>query len=78
LTALMRQVLQIGLEVGMTDHLGYEPRATEGRESDNNRSGYYPKTVKAEIGEVDLRVPRDRNSTFAPVTVRKGHVAWTA
>ena len=31
-----------------------------------------PKTITTEIGKVDLRVPRDRNGTFDPVTVRKG------
>ena len=36
LTALVRQVLQTGLEVEMTDHLGYEPHAVEGRGSGNN------------------------------------------
>jgi hypothetical protein len=35
LTALVRQVLQTGLEVEMTDHLGYEPHAPEGRGSGN-------------------------------------------
>ena len=30
LTALVRQVLQAGLEVEMTDHLGYERHAVEG------------------------------------------------
>lgn len=72
LTALVRQVLQTGLEVEMTDHVGYEPHAVEGRGSGNSRNGAYPKTVTTEIGKVDLRVPRDRNGTFDPVTVRKG------
>ena len=72
LTALVRQVLQTGLEVEMTDHLGYEPHATEGRGPGNSRNGRYPKTVTTEVGTVELRVPRDRNSSFAPVTVRKG------
>ena len=72
LTALVRQVLQTGLEVEMTDHLGYEPHAVEGRGSGNSRNGSYPKTVTTEIGKVDLRVPRDRNASFDPVTVRKG------
>ena len=35
LTALVRQVLQTGLEVELTDHLGYEPHAVEGRGSGN-------------------------------------------
>jgi putative transposase len=72
LTALVRQVLQTGLEVEMTDHLGYQPHAPEGHGTGNSRNGHYPKTVKTEIGEVDLRVPRDRNSSFEPQTVRKG------
>jgi putative transposase len=72
LTALVRQVLQKGLEVEMTDHLGYDPHAVEGRGSGNSRNGSYPKTVTTDIGPVDLQVPRDRNSTFEPVTVPKG------
>jgi putative transposase len=72
LTALVRKVLQTGLEVEMTDHLGYEPHAVEGRGSGNSRNGSYPKTVTTEIGQVDLAVPRDRNGSFDPVTVRKG------
>ena len=44
----------------------------EGRGSGNSRNGSYPKTVTTEIGKVDLAVPRDRNSTFEPVTVPKG------
>jgi putative transposase len=58
LTALVRQVLQCGLEVEMTDHVGYEPHAVEGRGSGNSRNGSYPKTVTTEIGKVDLQVPR--------------------
>jgi transposase-like protein len=72
LTALVRQVLQTGLEVEMSDHLGYEPHAVAGRGSGNSRNGSYPKTVTTEIGPVELRVPRDRNATFDPVTVPKG------
>ena len=42
LTALVRQVLQTGLEVEMTDHLGYEPHAVAGRGSGNSRNGSLP------------------------------------
>ena len=71
LTGLVRQVLQTGLEVEMAERLGYERNASEGRGSGNSRNGTTPKTVKTEIGQVDLRVPRDRAGTFAPVTVPK-------
>jgi hypothetical protein len=49
LTALVRQVLQTGLEVELTDHLGYEPHAVEGRGSGNSRNGSYPKTVSTDM-----------------------------
>ena len=71
-TALVRQVLQTRLEVELSDHLGSEPRAVEGRSSGNSRKGSYPKTVTTDIGPVGLRVPRDRNASFGPVTVPKG------
>jgi transposase-like protein len=78
LTGLVRQVLQTGLEVEMTDHVGYEPHAVEGRGSGNSRNGSYPKTVTTEIRKVQLRVPRDRNGTFDPVTVRRANAASMA
>ena len=55
LTALVRQVLQTGLEVELSEHLGYEPHAVEGRGSGNSRNGSYAKTVTTDIGKVDLR-----------------------
>ena len=68
LTRLVPQVLQTGLEAGMADHLGYERHAPEGRGSGNSRNGSSPKRVTTEIGQIDLRVPRDRAGTFEPVT----------
>lgn len=71
LTDLMRHVLQRGLEVEMTEHLGYERHAADGRGTGNSRNGTYAKTVTTEIGDVDLDVPRDRLGTFDPATVPK-------
>ena len=71
LTAMVRQVLQTGLEVELADHLGYEAYDPAGRGSGNSRNGFSAKTVSTEIGDVELRVPRDRNATFEPVTVPK-------
>ena len=78
LTDLMRHVLQTGLEVEMADHLGYGPHERAGWGSGNSRNGAYDKTVVTEIGEVELRVPRDRNATFEPVTVPKYQRPWGA
>jgi putative transposase len=71
LTSMVREVLQSGLDVEMADHLGYEPYESSGRGSGNSRNGAYPKTVRTDVGPVELRMPRDRQGTFEPVTVPK-------
>lgn len=71
LTALTRQVLQTALQVEMAQHLGYDKHDPAGRGSPNSRNGTSPKTVRTEIGEVTIDVPRDRAGTFEPQIVRK-------
>lgn len=71
LTAMVRQVLQTGLEVELTEHLGYEPHDPAGRGSGNSRNGSSRKTVITDVGDVELAVPRDRNGRFDPQTVPK-------
>jgi transposase-like protein len=73
LTDLMRHVLQTGLEVEMADHLGYERGQAPPGGVGNARNGAYDKRVSTEIGEVELRVPRDRQGTFEPMVVPKFH-----
>ena len=72
LAGLTKQVLEAGLEVEMDEHLGYEKHAAEGRNLGNSRNGTRSKTVLTEIGPVEIDVPRDRDSSFDPQTVRKG------
>jgi len=71
LTAMVRQVLQTGLEVEMSEHLGYERHDPAGRGSGNSRNGGYAKTVTTDVGRVEVRMPRDRDGTFEPATVPK-------
>jgi transposase-like protein len=52
--------------------------ASRGPGSGNSHNGRYPKTVTTDIGKVELRVPRDRNASVQPVTVRKGQRPSTA
>jgi putative transposase len=72
LADLTKQVLESGLEVEMEEHLGYAKHAVEGRNLGNSRNGARSKTVVTEIGPVELEVPRDRDGSFEPLTVRKG------
>ena len=54
----------------MKNHLGYE-RNERAAGCDNARNGYSEKTLKTSLGEVPIRVPRDRQGTFEPQVVKK-------
>src|SRR3954453_20148653 len=66
LPELIRAVLEKGLEVERTDHLGYEAGDPAGRGSPNSRNGSTPKTVQTEVGPVEIGTPRDRLGSFEP------------
>jgi putative transposase len=71
LTELTSRILSRGLEVEMTDHLGYEKSDPVGWGSGNNRNGSYPKTVQTDAGTVPVEMPRDRNASFEPRLIPK-------
>ena len=68
-----KNVLETALVEEMTEHLGHEKNQAEvGRESSNVRNGSRSKTVISDAaGEVEIDVPRDRESTFEPQIVKK-------
>lgn len=72
LKQLTKRLLERAMQAEMTDHLGYEKHAPAGKKSGNSRNGGYKKTVTGEFGNLDVAVPRDRNSTFEPVIIPKG------
>ena len=72
LKGMLKAALERGLEVELTDHVGYERGDPEASLFSNSRNGTTPKMVSSEIGDVDLAVPRDRNGTFTPQLVPKG------
>jgi len=59
------------LETEMTHHLGYQKHSVEGNNSGNSRNGKTTKVVKTGNGEIEIAVPRDRNSEFEPILVGK-------
>ena len=66
---LMKEIKKIVLEKALNSELDYHLE----EETDNNsRNGYSSKTIKTEAGAIDINTPRDRNSTFEPVIVKKG------
>ena len=68
---LTKQVLEVGLEIKMDEHLGYEKHSVEGRDGGNSRNGTRSKTVITEVGPVEIDAPRDREGSFEPKTIKK-------
>ena len=59
------------LQNEMDEHLGYEKHSPEGHHTGNSRNGGSKKTLKSNYGKIELEVPRDRNSEFEPIAVKK-------
>jgi putative transposase len=71
LKELTARLISRALEGEMTDHLGYEKHALDGRGTTNSRNGTRSKTLKTDSGEIEITVPRDRDSSFEPEIVKK-------
>ena len=70
---MFRDVIQQVMEVEMDEELGRErcQRAAEENASPNYRNGYSQKTVKTQLGEIDIKVPRDRKGNYEPKIISK-------
>ena len=71
LKELFKDAVESMLEGEMSEHLGYEKHSAHGDGSGNSRNGYSQKTLKSEIGEATISVPRDRNGEFDPQVIGK-------
>lgn len=71
LKTLFKGTVEQMLEAELDEHLGYERYEAQGKNSGNSRNGYNKKTVQTELGETELRVPRDRNGEFSPKVIEK-------
>lgn len=69
LTQLAGRVIETALGAELGEHLGHRPG---GRPTGTNvRNGSGSKTVKTDLGPVDVRTPRDRDGSFEPRLVGK-------
>ncbi|MEX2501243.1 MAG: transposase, partial [Trueperaceae bacterium] len=60
LPELVKSVLERGLQAELSAHLGYEKGDPAANLFPNSRNGASTKTVRTEVGNVPLEVPRDR------------------
>jgi transposase-like protein len=68
---MFKDVLQEALEVELEEKLGYDKYNVSEKQTPNSRNGYSKKTVKSELGSVEINVPRDRNGEFEPQIIPK-------
>jgi putative transposase len=71
LKEIFKDTIQEVFEAEMDQHLGYKKNSSQGDNSGNSRNGYSQKTIKTRFGEVDIEIPRDRNSEFEPQIIKK-------
>jgi putative transposase len=76
LQQLTKALVERALQGELTHHLGYEKHDSVGDNSGNSRNGTTPKTMKGKRGQVQIDVPRDRNSEFEPQLVKKGQTRF--
>lgn len=71
LRQVTKTVLESALNAELDDHLGYVKGDGVGKFGANERNGSSSKTVRTDVGDVPIDVPRDRQGTFTPQIVPK-------
>lgn len=71
LKTLFGDTLKEMLEAELDHKLGYSKYDYKNKETENSRNGYSKKKVKSDYGEIDLKIPRDRDNDFEPIVVKK-------
>lgn len=57
------------LETEITAFLGYERYSVEGYNSGDSRNGSYTRTIHSRYGDIQVKIPRDRNGQFKQQTI---------
>ena len=68
---MMAEVLNGSLEGELEEELGYSKYDYRNKGTDNSRNGYSKKNVHTSYGDMDIDIPRDRNSDFEPQIIKK-------
>ncbi len=72
LKELSKAVIERALAAELDTQLGYAKHDRKGKTSSNARNGYSQKTLKGELGQMEIAVPRDRQAEFEPQLIKKG------
>ncbi len=68
---LTAETIQAALDAELENDLGYSKYDYKNKNTDNSRNGYSTKTVQSNTGEMEIKVPRDRQGDYEPQLVKK-------
>ncbi len=68
---LTAETIQAALDAELDSELGYSKYDYKNKQTDNSRNGYSKKTVQGNMGELEIKVPRDRQGEYEPQLVKK-------
>ena len=68
---MLAGTIQDVLEAELDEQLGYSKYDYKNKKTDNARNGKTKKTVTSDLGEMEIRVPRDRAGEFEAQIVKK-------
>lgn len=68
---MFSETLETMLNAELDEHLGYTKSENNIAHTTNRRNGKSEKTVKSQLGEFKLNIPRDRETSFEPQVVQK-------
>lgn len=61
---LFADTIQEMLEAELETELGYAKHDFKNKRTSNSRNGYSKKSVRSEYGDIDIKIPRDREGEF--------------
>ncbi len=70
LKQLTKSLVERALEGELNEHLGYK-KHQKNITTTNSRNGTSKKTVKGNLGELEINIPRDREGSFEPTLIEK-------
>lgn len=73
---MLQHMINRSLEGELNAHLGYGSgqKMEPGTRRSNTRNGSTKKTIKGTFGELEIETPRDRESSFEPLLVKKRQI----
>ena len=73
---LSKALIERMMEAELTEQIGHGKNESGEKATNNRRNGKTAKTLRTDQGPMDIEVPRDRDSEYEPLVVRKHQREW--